>query len=126
MFDKLKALFQTPSTSTTFARTSGEASVYDNLPSGFFIVETANGKQSLGYYDPQTKHHEWPVGTTVVVGGRRITLDPDANLPTVKLAFMREQPGVTRVSNRRLLDTDSMDWDGEVKWDGGKPNDGWV
>ena len=91
---------------------------YTELPQGFFRVETASGKKSLGFNCPSMLC--WQVGTTVVVGRERITLDkPLDELPLVKLNFSKQEQGVQRVGSTGIIDTDVLDEnDGTVGWDG--------
>ncbi len=91
---------------------------YTELPQGFFRVETASGKKSLGFNC--LSFLSWQVGTTVVVGGKRITLDkPLDELPLVKLHFANQEQGIQRVGGVGIIDTDVLDEsDGTVGWNG--------
>jgi hypothetical protein len=89
------------------------------LPLGFFNVECASGRKSLGY---NGSFYCFDVGETVV-DGKRITLDkPRAELPTVKLDFTKRDSSI--VAGCTVIDTDSIDSDGTVLWDGMPPLDG--
>jgi hypothetical protein len=97
---------------------------YTELPQGFFRVETASGAKSLGYNCPTMLC--WQVGTTVVVGRDRITLDkPLEELPLVKLNFRSSAQGIQQVGSTGIIDTDDLDNnDGTVGWNGAPPQNG--
>ncbi len=89
------------------------------LPLGFFNVVTASGRKSLGW---NGSFVSYDVGETVV-DGKRITLDKKRDeLPTVKLDY-RSQSSNT-VNGRTVIETDSMESDGEVSWCGAPPSSG--
>ena len=78
---------------------------YTELPQGFFRVETASGKASLGYNCPAFL--SWNVGTTVVVGRERVTLSvPREELPLVKLNFRQPTQGVQQRATNVLVIAD--------------------
>lgn len=88
------------------------------LPKGFFNVETASGKKSLGYNG--INFLSWDVGETVV-DGKRITLDkPRAELPTVKLDYRFQSQNT--INGHAVIETDADDF--EVGWDGAPPSSG--
>lgn len=108
-------------TPSTFTVTS--TNDYTELPQGFFRVETASGAKSLGYNCPAMLC--WQVGTTVVVGSKRITLDkPLDELPLVKLHFAKQEEGIQRVGGVGVIDTDSLDGGTSVVWAGSPQCDG--
>ena len=123
LFSKLKpSVLRTQSTSTII--TVSRSHDYAELPQGFFRVEAASGKKSLGFNCPTFLC--WEVGPTVVVGRERITLSvPREELPLVKLNF-RPQDSVRQiVGGHGIIDTDALDGnDGSVTWSGSKPRDG--
>jgi len=125
MFSKLLSVLrpapQQPT--TTFVVSVDGPSDYAELPQGFFRVETASGKASLGYNCPAFLC--WDVGTTVVVGRERITLSvARAELQLVKLNFKHSTYGVQQVGSVGILDTDNIDHDGSVEWAGSPPREG--
>jgi hypothetical protein len=97
---------------------------YAELPQGFFRVEAASGKKSLGYNCPAFLC--WDVGPTVVVGRDRITVSvPREELPLVKLNFGKQDSVQQVVGGRGIIDTDLLDGnDGAVTWAGSAPRDG--
>jgi hypothetical protein len=91
----------------------------EDLPKGFFNVETASGKKSLGYNGGFVTYD---CGATVV-DGKRITLDkPRAELPTVKLDYRNQNSNV--INGTAVIETDLMEGDGEVSWSGAPPSPG--
>lgn len=87
------------------------------LPRGFFNVECASGRKSLGY---NGSFYCFDVGETVV-DGKRITLDkPREELPTVKLDFRRDSQ---TVMGRSVIEVDADDYD-PVSWAGDQPPSG--
>ncbi len=122
-FDALKSLINLAPSSpamkvVTITSTADEAEV----PFGFFNVACLSGRESLGYKFKDGSR-SWQVGTTVVDGGQRITLSvPRSDLPTVKLNFQRPQgDGVQHIAGSSIIDTDSLDSDSTVTWDGAEP-----
>ena len=88
------------------------------LPKGFFNVETASGKKSLGW---NGTFYCYEVGETVNDYGKRITLDkPRSELPTVKLDFRRDSQ---TVMGHGVIETDAEDYD-PVSWAGDPPSSG--
>jgi hypothetical protein len=123
LFSKLKpSVLRTQSTSSIFTVSGSQD--YAELPQGFFRVDAASGKKSLGYNCPAFLC--WDVGPTVVVGRERITLSvPREELPLVKLNFRQQTNGVQQVGSVGILDTDALDGnDGSVVWTGSAPRDG--
>jgi hypothetical protein len=120
--NSVKNMFQPIPKAAAVVVTSGAD--YAELPQGWFRVETASGRKSLGYNCPLFLC--WDCGTTVVVGKNRVTLDkPKAELPLVRLDFRRQQQGVVRVGGRTIIESESLgDTDGTVAWDGATPRDG--
>lgn len=115
--DTFKEVFNlAPPSPTTKLITINSAVDYAELPRGFFRVETASGRETLGYKGPSFL--SWEVGETVVDGGKRITLDrPRTELPIVRLDFRQEDARVHRVGGLNVIDTDSLDsWDGSVEY----------
>src|ERR1700687_3148918 len=110
LFSRLKpSVLRTQSTSNIIT-VSGSGD-YSELPQGFFRVEAASGKTSLGYNCPAFLC--WDVGPTVVVGRERITLSvPREELPLVRLNFKQQTAGVTQVGSTGIIDTDALDNDG--------------
>ncbi len=131
MFDKLKSLFQPQQRSDMSFITVTGAEDYSELPQGFFRVETASGKESLGYKFTNGEY-SWRVGETVVDGLERVTLAvPRESLPLVKLPnFSSPMAGEHNIGGHRIIDTDSMpgEFDGETGYDGvNAPRaDGWI
>ena len=102
--------------------TINSAANYEGLPKGFFNVVTASGKKSLGY---NGGFLAWSVGAFVVDGGKRIAAPENREeLPTVILNFTRPQQGVQHVGGCSVIDTDSLDNDSAVMWDGAEPASG--
>jgi len=96
---------------------------YEELPLGFFRVETATNKESLGYRNT-TGWLSWNCGETVVDGDNRVTLSvPRESLPLVRLNFRGQSAG-TVVGDQRIIDTDDLSWNGEVEYDGGRIREG--
>ena len=122
LFSRLKpSVLRTQSTSNIIT-VSGSGD-YSELPQGFFRVEAASGKTSLGYNCPAFLC--WDVGPTVVVGRERITLSvPREELPLVRLNFKQQTAGVTQVGSTGIIDTDALDNDGSVEWAGSPQRDG--
>ncbi len=117
VLDVVKSILRPQATALKAIDVSGSVN-YAELPLGFFRVETASGKKSLGYSCPTLL--SWDVGTTVVVGGNRITLDvPQEQLPLVRLNFQSQAAGVQQVGGHSIIDTERLDgWDGEVAYEG--------
>lgn len=124
MFSNLLSVLRPAPQPTTIRVVSVDGPTdYAELPQGFFRVETASGKASLGYNCPAFLC--WDVGTTVVVGRERITLSvPREELPLVKLKFKQPTYGVQQVGSVGILDTDNIDHDGSVVWAGSPQPDG--
>lgn len=115
MFERIKTLFDRPEP-MQFIVISG-AENYNEVPWGFFNVETASGRKSLGFRGNTGLW--WEVGETVN-DGKRVTLDKKREeLPTVKLNFTRR--GSSSVAGCTVIDTDSIDSDGCVEWCGDPP-----
>ena len=117
MLENLKSFFQPKPRSTTFVEVSSALDL-NNLPNGFFNVETASGKKTLGFRG--LTGTSFNVGSTVVDGAERHSLSiPRDQLPTVKLNFSSQQSdGVQTVRGRNLLDTSELDeFDGEFKYE---------
>jgi hypothetical protein len=90
---------------------------YGELPQGFFNVECASGKKSLGY---NGSFLCWEVGSTVVDGGKRIAAPENrADLPTVRLNFQQTTAGAQHVGGQTLIETDSMpgEFDGNFQYE---------
>ncbi len=125
-FSSVKNMLRPPSQATPSITFITGVESYGELPQGFFRVEFASGRKSLGW---NGSFLCWDVGETVV-DGQRITLDkPRSELPLVKLSFARQTDGVQRVGGQSLIETDSLEQDnGAVSWGGQKPSDGvaWV
>jgi hypothetical protein len=117
MFDSIKAFFQSPTPPLKVISITSSVN-YAEVPQGFFRVEAASGKSSLGYNCPVFLC--WDVGPTVVVGRERVTLSvPREELPLVKLNFKSPAAGVQQVGSAGVIDTDSLDGvDGSVGYDG--------
>ena len=91
---------------------------YSELPTGFFRVRAASGRETLGY---NGSFLAWEVGETVVDGAKRVTLDKSrAELPLVELNF-RSQCSET-VMGHSFIETDTDG--GEVSWGGMPPSSG--
>jgi hypothetical protein len=120
LFSKLKASILRTEPQPTAVRVISVtgSNDYAELPQGFFRVEAASGKTSLGYNCPAFLC--WDVGPTVVVGRERITLAvPREELPLVKLNFRSPTAGMQQVGSMGIVDTDSLDGnDGSVGYDG--------
>jgi hypothetical protein len=128
IIDTVRSFLAPSAPSTTFATITVNSAVdYAELPKGFFNVETASGKKSLGY---NGSFLSWRVGSVVADGGKRIAAPENrADLPTVRLNFQRPQcDGVQHVAGCSVIDTDSLDGDSSVIWDGAKPQSGvnWI
>ena len=124
MFETIKSIFR-PQVETAIITINSPVN-YAELPQGFFRVETASGRRTLGYNC--STFLCWDCGTTVVVGRDRVTLgtSPD-ELPLVKLNLRSQTNGVHDVNGRGVIDTDLFDEnDGSVSWDGATPNSDWV
>ncbi len=100
---------------------------YSEAPAGFFNVECASGKKSLGY---RGSFLAWEVGEHVRDGAVLVHLTvPRSELPTVKLAFQKPTDGgSSHIGGCTVLDTDSLEEDNStVQWDGTPPSSGeWV
>lgn len=122
IIDTVKSFLQ-PQQHSNFQVVSVSGPVdYESVPKGFFNVETASGKKSLGY---RGNFISWQVGTTVVDGAERVTLSvPRSELPTVRLNFQRSQDGVQHIGGSSVIDTDSLEGDSSVAWGGAKPASG--
>ncbi len=123
MFDTLRSIFTGLDTNKKIVTVTSGAN-YAELPKGFFNVETASGKKSLGY---NGSFFCFDCGLTVVDGAQRITLDkPRSALPLVKLNFVAQQAaGTVRVGSHTVVDTESLDqFDGHVQWDGAPMREG--
>ncbi len=121
MFDTIKSIFRPQATALKVISVTSAVD-YAELPQGFFRVEAASGRKTLGYNC--TSFLCWDVGTTIVVGGnQRITLEKSPEeLPLVKLNFRSQMPGVQQVGGRSVVDTDVLDgYDGSVSWAGATP-----
>ena len=95
---------------------------FEELPKGFFRCRTASGKESLAY---NGNFLAWEVGETVVDGGRRVTLSvPRESLPIVNLNFGKQQPGIQQIGSTGIIDSDVLDGETGVVWDGAPPRDG--
>ncbi|MFI5117186.1 MAG: hypothetical protein ACHP8B_10880 [Terriglobales bacterium] len=143
MFDKIKSMLGIRPQPAPIVVTvgGGDGSNYGDVPYGFFRVLLQDGKESLGYNDPPREYTgpsvadpekmvtrmvptpfgiAFNVGETVVVGGRRITLDvPRDTLPVVRLEYAAPTPGAARLPNGdHIIDTDAMGDSGDADWDG--------
>jgi hypothetical protein len=106
-----------PKPTTRLVVISGADNLHE-LPRGFFNVECASGRKSLGY---NGGFYCFDVGETVV-DGKRVTLDkPRSELPTVKLDF--RSSSVQTVMGRSVIETDAEDYD-PVSWEGDQPSSG--
>jgi hypothetical protein len=122
MFEKLKSLFAPSAPSTAFATITVNSSAdQENIPFGFFNVACHSGRASLGYKFTDLSGINYHVGTTVVDGGKRVTLVSRDELPTVRLTYQKPQNGTTTIGGNTVIDTDSLDRDGTVTWDGPEP-----
>jgi hypothetical protein len=120
MFDSIKELFNLAPPKPTTALIALRSFSLEDLPQGFFNVETASGKKSLGY---NGSFVTYDCGETVVDGARRVTLDKKRDeLPTVKLDYRGR--GSNTVSGYSVIETDSMESDNEVNWTGQPPSSG--
>ena len=120
MLDDIKN-FLAPKTSERRFITVTSYAAFDNVPMGWFRVETVSGKQTLGYRG--VNGFCFDVGRTVVDGAKRVTLEvPVSELPLVKLNF--QKPNSTSAFGRTILDTDELDSDGTVNWQGAEPRNG--
>jgi hypothetical protein len=121
-FRSVKNMLQPQQRSAVSFITVTSTDNYGELPQGFFRVEAASGRKSLGY---KGSFVSFDCGNTVV-DGERITLTvPRESLPVVKLNFARQTEGVQQVGSHSVVDTDALDGDnGAVVWDGAKPSDG--
>lgn len=91
---------------------------YSELPFGFFNVEAASGRKTLGY---RGSFVTFECGPTVVDGAKRLTLDKKRDeLPTVKLDFRSRTSNV--VNGHGIIETDTDDC--EVNWTGAPPSSG--
>ncbi|MGB6477161.1 MAG: hypothetical protein WBF04_24165 [Candidatus Sulfotelmatobacter sp.] len=92
----------------------------EDLPKGFFRVRTVSGKETLGYSGGFVTYD---CGATVVDGAKRLTLDkPLADLPLVELNY--RNPNSNVINGTAVIETDSMESDGEVSWSGAPPSPG--
>lgn len=92
----------------------------EDLPKGFFNVETASGAKSLGY---KGSFVTYDCGETVVDGARRVTLDKKRDeLPTVKLDYRGQ--GANVVNGHSIIETDSFENDETVSWSGSPQSSG--
>lgn len=121
MFDTLKSFLHPQQRSNLQVITITGPVDHESVPVGFFRVRTASGKESLGY---RGSFLAWKVGTTIVDGAQRVTLDkPLAELPLVELNYQRPaQDGTQFIGGMTVLDTDSLEEDTTVRWDGAKPH----
>jgi hypothetical protein len=119
MFERIKTLFDREPPRPKMGLISISSFDPEEMPLGFFNVETASGRKSLGY---RGGFSSYDVGETVVDGGKRITLDKKREeLPTVKLPYGQHQSA----GGHTVLDTESLESnDGEVSWDGAQQLDG--
>jgi len=117
--DTLKSIIHlAPSSPATKVVTITSAENYGEIPQGFFRVETASGRQLLGYSGGFLCFN---CGPTVVDGGKRVTLNvPRSELPLVKLNFRRAD-GAQHTLGHTLIDTDALDGDGVIGWQGKEP-----
>lgn len=125
-FDALKSIVNlAPSSPAMKVVTITSNADADAVPFGFFNVECHSGRVSLGYRGISCGT-SYQVGTTVVDGAKRVTLSvPRSELPTVHLNFQRPQgDGVQHVAGASIIDTDSLDNDSTVTWDGAAPASG--
>jgi hypothetical protein len=114
-------MFQLQQRSTVGFITVTGTDNYGELPEGFFRVEAASGRKSLGY---KGSFVSFDCGNTVV-DGQRITLTvPRESLPVVKLNFSKPTEGVQLVGSHSVVDTDTLERDNGVVWDGARPADG--
>jgi hypothetical protein len=128
IIDTVKSFFAPSAPATTFATITITSSLdYEGIPKGFFRVLTLSGKESRGW---NGSFLCWRVGKTVVDGGQRHTCDtPLSELPTVKLNFQKPQgDGVQNFAGASIIDTDLLEADSAVVWDGGEPASGiaWI
>jgi len=88
------------------------------IPFGFFNVECHSGRVSLGYKFKDGSR-SYQVGSVVVDGGKRIAAPENrSELPIVVLNFQKPQNGVQHIGACSVIDTDSLDADSAVVWDG--------
>lgn len=121
IIDTVKSLLSPSAPSTTFATITINGPVdYEDLPKGFFNVETASGRKSLGY---NGGFLSWQVGSVIVDGGQRLAAPENrAELPTVKLNYQRPQSdGVQHFAGASVIDTDTLEGDSTVVWSGDEP-----
>jgi len=122
MFETIKNFLQPQQRSNFHVVTVSGPVDYESIPLGFFRVVTALGKESLGY---RGSFISWRVGKTVVDGAQRHTCEtPLSELPTVRLNYQRSQYGDVQIGGCRVIDTDSLDADRSVVWDGAPPANG--
>jgi hypothetical protein len=122
--DTLKSIINlSPSSPSMKVVTINSSVNYEELPKGFFNVETMSGKKSLGF---NGGFLSWRVGSVVVDGAKRISAPENRDeLPTVRLNFQRPAcDGVQHVAGCSVIDTDSLEGDSSVVWDGEKPSSG--
>jgi hypothetical protein len=121
-FNSVKSMLQPPSQASPSITFITGVDSYGELPQGFFRVQSASGKESLGY---NGSFLCWDCGNTVV-DGKRITLAvPRESLPVVRLNFSKRTEGVQQVGSGTIIETDSLEPDnGAVVWDDLKPSDG--
>jgi hypothetical protein len=113
-----KSLFQPQQTSAVKFVTVESAVNYDKIPMGFFNVETARGRKTLGFRDANLTSFD--CRSPVWTGSKTETLSvPRETLPTVKLNFPDNRlDGVQTIKGRNLMDISSFDtFDGEVKYE---------
>jgi hypothetical protein len=130
MFDTLKSFLKPQQRTAVKVVTVNSPVNYEEIPKGFFRVCTASGTESLGYRFADGALN-WNVGFTVVDGSQRVTLSvPLAELPIVKLNYQRpvQGGGSQFIGGQSIIDTDSLEEDTTVRWDGAKPASGvgWV
>ena len=114
--------FLAPSSPALKVVTVRSTADYEELPKGFFRCVTNSSVESLGYNGGFLC---WAVGETVVDDGKRITLTvPRSELPLVRLNFSRQTNGAQHVGGSTIIDTDSLDGDNTVVWDGQPPRSG--
>jgi len=123
MFDTLKSFLQPQRSAGTIITVNSPVN-YEEIPKGFFNVETASGNKSLGY---RGSFLAWRVGETVVDGGSRVTLSvPRSELPTVVLNFQKAAQGAQHVGGVTVLDTDVLEEDSAVVWTGQSQRSEWL
>ena len=124
IIESIRSFLSPSAPATVFANiTINSALDYESIPKGFFRVQTLSGAESRGW---NGSFLCWRVGPTVVDGGQRHRCDtPISELPTVKLNFQKPQgDGVQHFAGASIIDTDSLENDSAVVWDGAKPASG--